>query len=136
MRLINRLSPAARFKKHTEDILRGPDSIDGRIVYTGIVTQVDLLGSVNPLYSCRIDLDGFPRKHDIHEQEWYEPLMPINFMRIPERFEKVHVTFQNTKELQVGYWFSRMAETTTAAQKVRAVDGSAMEDHYNFKGLP
>tara|TARA_R110002110_G_scaffold152462_2_gene345167 strand:+ start:944 stop:2134 length:1191 start_codon:yes stop_codon:yes gene_type:complete len=109
-----------------------------QILYTGVVTFVDLVGLEQPLYSCRIDLDHESVVGEITMQKWFKPLMPIHFMRIPQRFERVSVIFSNldTTVVPEAYWVSRVEEQTAGAQKVSPVDGSAMEQQYSYNNIP
>tara|TARA_Y100000310_G_C20683809_1_gene817683 strand:+ start:445 stop:1653 length:1209 start_codon:yes stop_codon:yes gene_type:complete len=111
---------------------------EGQIVFTGVVTFVDLVGIKQPLYSCRVDLDGTPAVKDILDQLWFEPILPIHLIRIPERFERIYVMYSNLKleSGAAGYWLGRSNERTTGPQKVVPVDGSTMEEQYDYAGVP
>ncbi len=111
---------------------------DNQLIYSGVVTFVDMIGVQQPLYSCRVDLDHDPSIPEIMNQKWFEPLTHMTLMRIPQRFERVYVMFANIKnsEGSGGYWFSRSNERTPGPQKVVPVDGSVMETKYFYDSIP
>jgi len=109
-----------------------------QILYTGVVTFVDLVGLEQPIYSCRIDLDHESVVGEITRQKWFKPLMPMHFMRIPQRFERVSVIFSNldTTVVPEAYWVSRVEEQTAGPQKVIPINNTTMEKQYSYNNIP
>jgi len=139
-RLRDKLFPEVRLRKATQEQLEkhgNVESSEGRAWYTGIVTYIELVGLAQPLYSVKVQLDeGLTPTTDILKHHWFEPLLPIHTMRIPERFERVFITFQNTEARRVGYWMSRKNEHSYGSQKVRSKDGKSMQDQFSTDTVP
>jgi len=137
-RLTDRLYPEVRARNKLQELVES-DQFDliGRTWYSGIVCDVDTLGVANPLYSVKVKVDeGITTGTEILDMEWFEPLMPLHIQRVPERFERVLVTFINVMERRVGLWASRKFEKSAGSQKVRTANGSSMQDNFTYGGIP
>ena len=63
--MLKNIRKASNMKKSAEAMLH-----EGQTIYTGIVTFIDLIGIKQPLYSCRVDLDGQASNKEILDQIW------------------------------------------------------------------
>ena len=136
-RLSSRLFGEVNLKEKIRDLVEGQSVPTSRAWYSGIVTDIDTIGVMHPLYSVRVMVDeGITPTTEIGDMEWFEPLMPLHVQRIPERFERVWVTFMNIANQRVGFWMSRMTEKNPGSQKVASVDGSSMQDQFTYGGIP
>ena len=131
--MLKNIRKASNMKKSAEAMLH-----EEQTIYTGIVTFIDLIGIKQPLYSCRVDLDGQASNKEILDQIWFESMPSIHLLRIPERFERVYVMYSNMQldSGAAGYWLGRANERTTGPQKVVPADGSSMEQQYSYGSVP
>ena len=95
------------FRKFAKDY---KDLEENKILYRAIVTFVDRIGTdTRPRFSIKAKIYGIDdfENADTSQDLFFEPLLPIHIIAVPEIGEEVFIICEQPKNLQFGYWISR-----------------------------